>query len=216
VPAAHTHKRKPIMAQTDQAYIHESLQYPDSLRLLELLPGAKGSPLSCNLQEVRRSNSPKYEALSYAWGEPVFSHEVQEVASNERLSITVNLHDALQAIRYEQESRFLWVDAICINQSALKEKNHQVASMGKIFGDAWRVVVWLSHAPNRVMCIFQDLIQSFQVWEKNRPLGHTNVARLFNMHAFQQQWYVSHRSFFFDVYQQRMDRTVQTSRQNSR
>jgi hypothetical protein len=208
------------MAQTDQAYTYTSLQHTDSIRLLELLPGVKGSPLSCNLTEVQRSNSPKYEALSYAWGEPVFSHTVQEVISNARLSITVNLHDALQAIRHQRKPRVLWIDAICINQLVLKEKNHQVASMGKIFVDAWRVVVWLGRAPSRVMCIFQDLIQSFQAWEKTRSSGHTKVeqilARLLNVHAFQQQWYVSYRSSFFDVYQQRMDRTVETSGQNNR
>jgi hypothetical protein len=211
------------MAQTNQAYTYTSLQHSDSIRLLELLPGVKGSPLSCNLTEVRRGNRPQYEALSYAWGEPVFSQTVQEVASCKRLSITFNLHTALQAIRHGHASRVLWVDAICINQLNVEEKNHQVASMEKIFGDAWRVVVWLGRhraAPNRLMCILQDLINLFRVWEGDREAGQTRlenmIARLLNTHIFQQQWCVSYLFSFFDIHLWRMGRTFEASRRDHR
>jgi hypothetical protein len=122
-----------LMVHTGQTYVYVPLQHSDSIRLLELLPGVKGSPLSCNITEVQRANNPKYEALSYAWGELNFSHTLEDITTSTHLSITVNLYNAFQAIRYEHTSRILWVDAICINQSDVKEKGHQVASMGKIY-----------------------------------------------------------------------------------
>jgi hypothetical protein len=36
-----------------------------------------------------------------------------------------------------------WIDALCINQSNIPERNHQVAQMGDIFGSAQCVHVWL-------------------------------------------------------------------------
>jgi hypothetical protein len=40
----------------------------------------------------------------------------------------------------------LWVDAICIDQGHVSERNHQVTQMGEIYAGAERVVVWLGEA----------------------------------------------------------------------
>jgi hypothetical protein len=131
----------------------------------------KGSPLSCNIIEVQRGDNPKYEALSYARGELIFSHTLEDVTTSTHLSITVNLYDAFQAIRYEHVSRMLWVDAICISQSDVKEKGHQVASMGKIYGDAWRVIVWLGQhkfAITRISDILTEIFHCFRQFMTNR------------------------------------------------
>jgi hypothetical protein len=37
----------------------------------------------------------------------------------------------------------LWIDALCINQDDMMERNHQVARMGDIYRNATRVIVWL-------------------------------------------------------------------------
>lgn len=36
-----------------------------------------------------------------------------------------------------------WIDALCIDQENLAERNHQVTQMGKIYASAYRVVSWL-------------------------------------------------------------------------
>ncbi|KAF2269172.1 heterokaryon incompatibility, partial [Lojkania enalia] len=82
-----------------------------------------------------------YEALSYTWGgqgltEPIF-------CNGKSLLITKNLHSALLKLRLRQESRLLWVDAICINQLDLNEKNKQIPLMMDIYKLAARVIVWL-------------------------------------------------------------------------
>jgi len=40
-------------------------------------------------------------------------------------------------------TRWLWVDAVCINQDDVEEMNTQVQMMGEIYRAAERVVVWL-------------------------------------------------------------------------
>jgi hypothetical protein len=54
-----------------------------------------------------------------------------------------NLYRALLALRDTQSTRVLWVDALCINQSEVRERNHQVARMHEIYKSARKVLVWL-------------------------------------------------------------------------
>ena len=148
-------------------YDYTKLAHTDSIRLVELLPGDVGSPLACNIVDARKNNEPKYEALSYAWGEPTMSHTVRELASQATLHITSNLSQALHAIRYENTPRVIWIDAICINQSDLREKGHQVALMGQIYRDAQRVVVFLGCLKitlNRLQVLVNELVQITQEW----------------------------------------------------
>lgn len=39
----------------------------------------------------------------------------------------------------------IWLDAICINQSNLVERQSQIAGMGEIYSQCWRVVIWLGY-----------------------------------------------------------------------
>lgn len=41
------------------------------------------------------------------------------------------------------DAPWLWIDQLCIDQSSIDEKNHQVAQMGAIFSEAIEVLVWL-------------------------------------------------------------------------
>ncbi|KAI1774487.1 heterokaryon incompatibility protein-domain-containing protein [Hypoxylon cercidicola] len=144
------------------------------IRLLKLLPGSERDPICCELLYVDLAGHPEYDALSYCWGSPHLTTEVQ--CDGLPLSITPNLEDALRAFRYEQSSRLLWVDAICINQEDLKEKEHQVPLMGKIFREASNVVVWLgSDTPSptiatafNILMTLADLCRRFG-WDLDFP-----------------------------------------------
>ena len=50
---------------------------------------------------------------------------------------------ALRSLRHENESRFLWVDFICINKDNLKEKEQQVQYVFKIFSKAKSVIAYV-------------------------------------------------------------------------
>ncbi|KAF2004595.1 HET-domain-containing protein [Amniculicola lignicola CBS 123094] len=126
-------------------YEYAGLTEKASIRVLELLPASTGSPLHCYLRKysLRSIPIPSFEALSYTWGDPACRHDIVELSSNSTIPITDNLQKALQALRKPTTSRFLWIDAICINQANNTEKSSQVAYMGEIYRSATTVLVWL-------------------------------------------------------------------------
>ncbi|KAI9782131.1 MAG: hypothetical protein M1839_005478 [Geoglossum umbratile] len=84
---------------------------------------------------------PRYEALSYAWGDGSTRRKL--IISGREFSITTNLEVALRHLQLSDQVRTLWVDAICINQGDIDEKAHQVRIMRKIYQEAHRVIIWL-------------------------------------------------------------------------
>ena len=101
--------------------------------IIILEPGTASSPLKCNLQHVSNANKSRasYKALSYTWGPP----EPTKLLSLDEIQIQVreNLWQALYHIRQEDASLRLWVDALCINQEDIPERNEQVSRMGILY-----------------------------------------------------------------------------------
>jgi hypothetical protein len=56
---------------------------------------------------------------------------------------TRNLHAALSGPVLQHHVRIIWVDAICINQTDMTERNHQFAEMRYIYQEAQSVVTFL-------------------------------------------------------------------------
>jgi hypothetical protein len=44
---------------------------------------------------------------------------------------------------YPRGEFWLWIDALCINQSKVQERNHQVGQMKDIYTQAAKMIVWL-------------------------------------------------------------------------
>ena len=121
-----------------------------SIRLLELLPGAPKDTIQCQLRVATlddADNTPRYEALSYCWGEE--KNEKNEknkkkiYCDGQQVEVMSNLAAALQGLRLSDHIRILWADAICINQANIPERSFQVSIMSLIYRHADRVVVWL-------------------------------------------------------------------------
>ncbi|KAL8784217.1 MAG: hypothetical protein Q9213_004109 [Squamulea squamosa] len=134
-----------------QPYRHQKLQNDRSLRLLKLKHADDpNSGIICDLFEVspEEKRTQKYEALSWTWQTDGVrkSIVIDHKDTAYHLEIANNLFQALKALRYNDKSRTLWVDAICINQADLDEKNHQIPMMPSIYGEADRVCVWLGDA----------------------------------------------------------------------
>jgi len=54
-----------------------------------------------------------------------------------------NLHAVLRHLRLKDQSRFLWINALCIDHSNTHERNVQVHVVHKIFSQATKVCLWL-------------------------------------------------------------------------
>jgi Heterokaryon incompatibility protein (HET) len=123
-------------------YKYTALPGEDYIRILELLPGQGNEVISCRLHTRAAAEvHDTYKAISYVWGNP--NETVVVFCNNRIVRVTVNLADALRAIRNPQKSKLVWADAICINQEDDIEKSHQVKRMGKVYKDAKAVLVWL-------------------------------------------------------------------------
>jgi hypothetical protein len=112
------------------------------IRVIELQPGPNHTPLSCALKHHHlRSEDCRFEALSYCWGD---STDRSIITCNDTpFPVTKSLFGALKALRYEADLRTVWIDAICINQEDIDERNAQVQLMAKIYETAQEVVIWL-------------------------------------------------------------------------
>ncbi|KAI0107265.1 heterokaryon incompatibility protein-domain-containing protein [Nemania sp. FL0031] len=141
---------------TDQPRKQSSPAHPevenDQMRLLILEPGRGNTLLECQLVRCSISDSIRYEALSYAWGNTTSQHMMK--CNGEMLSITENLESALKHLRHPLARRVLWIDAICIDQEDAKERGHQVQLMSRIFSQAERVIVWLGEETSDVKGAF--------------------------------------------------------------
>ena len=99
--------------------------------------------------ETMKEHGLKFEALSYTWGSmdsPVAASIRSSPSSQDRgpyLELGANLAVALKYLRHPHAVRLLWIDAVCINQGDIEERNAQVKRMGDIFSLAQTVTVWL-------------------------------------------------------------------------
>jgi hypothetical protein len=85
----------------------------NGIRLLRLLPGQAAEPIRCTLHVVSLDASPRYEALSYVWGDAAKTRDI--ILDGQRYDVTINLEAALRGLRRSSKPRQLWADAICIN-----------------------------------------------------------------------------------------------------
>lgn len=111
------------------------------IRLLLLAPGDEAESIDCVLIHAVLNDHPPYEALSYAWGNAKVAHPIN--VNGCTFLVTTNLEAALKRLRHPDDERYLWVDAICINQSDIPERNDQVTYMHCIYQCAERVIIWL-------------------------------------------------------------------------
>ncbi|KAH6625905.1 heterokaryon incompatibility protein-domain-containing protein [Boeremia exigua] len=131
------------VAAADQEYIYTDLrclELGQTIRIVLLSPGNFEDPVHCTivLSAIYHSS---YEAVSYTWanedGDNAKTHAVYIDGS--ALYVTRNCHSALRQLRHPELHRRLWVDAMCINQLNVRERNHQVGVMDRIYKAARQV-----------------------------------------------------------------------------
>ncbi|KAI0413224.1 heterokaryon incompatibility protein-domain-containing protein [Xylaria grammica] len=143
----------------------------NQIRLLTLSNGEWNDRIKCQLHVVSLDDQPKYEALSYVWGS---SNDLVDIDVNGvAFSATRNLHAALRRLREHipdegsnEDSRTLWIDAVCINQNDPEEKRHQVQLMGDIYSQTAHGLLWLGEEPDEP----HPFVSKEQDKEITRPL----------------------------------------------
>lgn len=83
-----------------------------------------------------------FDALSYTWGDQAQTFSL--LCDGAVLHIHHNLNEALPYLARRRPTPLpLWVDAVCINQEDVTEKDQQITRMGKIYRQADTVWAWL-------------------------------------------------------------------------
>ncbi|KAF2852751.1 hypothetical protein T440DRAFT_525137 [Plenodomus tracheiphilus IPT5] len=124
---------------------YESLDLADdAFRLIRVLPTrSDDSRLQLSLWHSIISSS-SYYCLSYRWTSHLRRQSI--LLNGKSFLIGDNLHSFLEEMHRRAISGFdtpIWIDSICINQNHETERGHQVRNMGKIYGTAKEVMVWL-------------------------------------------------------------------------
>jgi hypothetical protein len=182
----------------------------NSIRLLQILPGALDTDIHCQIIDYTIRNeqvSGLFEALSYVWGDaadrrPIY---VSDHATSGRLDITSNLYVALQHLRDPALPRLMWIDAVCIDQKNLAERASQVNFMANIYSHARQVVVWLGIADDDsgdILAAIEDAadlccrrppsfigIMGSTQWRKHqRAVYQRTLSKLLNRPWFSRIW----------------------------
>jgi len=114
----------------------------NEIRLLEYLPTKDEDFLHFRLRHFPLDKAPQFWAFSYTWGDPEKKDEI--ILDGHNFDITENLGTALRQFLYlahlmrkrnaiEYKTRYLWVDAVCINQNDSRERAQQVLRMQHIY-----------------------------------------------------------------------------------
>ncbi|KAG4440837.1 hypothetical protein IFR05_003650 [Cadophora sp. M221] len=131
------------MVNSSRSHIYPALDKSSSkIRLIHLQPRSRGDKITCRLCIADLNDDDlKYEALSYEWGEKDTSRII--LVNGEEFPVRENLWWALTYLREDNAERVFWIDALCIDQSDERERNHQVSLMTQVYSRASRVVAWL-------------------------------------------------------------------------
>jgi hypothetical protein len=147
-------------------YQHQPLNHTfgQEIRLVELLPAEFDNELRCNIIHTNLASREEheYQATSYTWatenGDAEFTQTIQCGPRRLILPISQNCANALRRVRRRGSKRTIWIDMICIDQSNLQERNHQVALMSIIYSKASQVLIYLGEADDISNVIFDHLL----------------------------------------------------------
>ena len=160
-------------------FSHQALdRNMSSIRLVKISEElSEGGLLQCQI--FHATTEVPYVCLSYVWDYPARSRssmgqedtqQLRAILMNRRLRlIRKNLFDFLHMARHigaqgkdQIVTRFdlhtpIWIDDLCIDQSNILERNHQVAQMGLIYSCALSVQVWLGKLPQSLSMETQSM-----------------------------------------------------------
>ena len=139
------------------------------IRLLRLFPSTQlDAPIHCSIFKagLRDDPPPIYRALSYVWGDPKLTAEINIEGTEGPTTIGLNLSLAIRYIRHDSDDVVLWADALCINQDDSQERSDQVRMMGSVYDGAKEVIAWLGEEDDDTK-IAMELVESWATFMDN-------------------------------------------------
>ncbi|KAK3352890.1 heterokaryon incompatibility protein-domain-containing protein [Lasiosphaeria hispida] len=146
ISASFTKSRASGVLERGRRYEYAPIRDPRAIRLLKLSP-AGGDLARASLQIYPLDEIPDFYAVSYMWGS---SDRVSNLDISEdegelggHIPITKSCQNVLTSLAPGgKEPRYLWIDAVCINQEDSTEKETQIPLMGDIYRGASHVLAF--------------------------------------------------------------------------
>ena len=201
---------------------YQPLPTATSVRLFKIerpqLGRSTSSRIAGELIVVDLDKKPKYDALSYTWGDPCsVYHDLKHIRSSgdwkapiftikcdgRDVHVATNLFMALAVMRWLPAEfnpprmgaapfgGFLWIDALCINQQDKDEVNQQLALMSRIYGQASHTFFWLGgelESSERVASHLQEFHHALPRWFQNEQGFRRDVVK-FDLRSQKQDGY---------------------------
>lgn len=170
-------------AATDEYQYRPLVTSSREIRLLvNVNQDSESETAKLDLNHVSLDDRPKYCALSYVWGPPEPSTLIR--LGGGLIRVRQNLFDFLNILRpYSDQSTPVWIDAICINQEDIGERNSQVQLMGDIFSDAHWVISWLGRESEDSELAF-EIISCFE----NEVKGDGDFREIVKSEKYEKHW----------------------------
>ncbi|KAF5988488.1 het-domain-containing protein, partial [Fusarium bulbicola] len=158
----------------------------DEIRLIFISVGTSGQ-LFAKMKHVSKGTRLPYIALSYVWGG---DHKPNSLLVNGvPVNITENLDAALRSqvvLDYSSKGVTVWVDAICINQEDVQERNIEVLRMRNIYAQSLETICWLGKSAGSSDQAF-DFLASLNTNRGSKP---TEQQRIGLYQLFSRAWWL--------------------------
>lgn len=142
----------------------------------------------CSIFHTELSKASDYVAVSYTWGDPSDKIGIICGHGGESMQVTHNCATILQRLRALNLDITVWIDAICINQSDIAERNSQVRLMSKIYAGAFQVLVDLGGESEDSNIAIDTIEAPAGYSQKPNSTQITAVAALLNRPWFKRAW----------------------------
>jgi hypothetical protein len=165
------------MADVSENFLHAPLdRTTQSIRVAQILPDLTSEGLiQCLVTHT--TIEADYTCLSYVWGPPEPCQTI--IINGKPFVVRQNLFDFLCNVRtMVTPTNRSWIDAICIDQANVLERNHQVQQMGLIYSKARCVYIWLGKLSS-TPCI-EKLVQPsliVRLWSSNLQSYRQKLAK---------------------------------------
>lgn len=161
---------------------------PGDIRLVVLEPGEMSDDIRCRLQRFSRQRAPAFEAVSYTWGDETRRQVVKYLDSPGRSCVADSCASVLRRLRYTDRRRYIWIDALSINQQDLKEHSVQVRMMPEIYSSAFKTIIYLGESAED-----SDLTMCFLPFGQYHNMNDSTriaIMRLFRRPWFERTWVI--------------------------
>ena len=140
--------------KSEDCAIHRSCLQHRQIRLLRLIAwDGSDTRIEFRTTSLALDSKPDFVAISYVWGSNRVAKTWRSIDGS-RIPVTESLDSLLREHISTLGQQWVWVDALCIDQTNASEKSAQVRQMGEIFGSARAVNIWLgAGAPEKVRAL---------------------------------------------------------------